>query len=182
MGAYMRHALTEKQKSFVREYLLDLNATQAAIRAGYSAKTAEVIANQLLKKTLVQAALQSAQNARAKRLNISADRVLEELARCGMYDPRKLFYPDGNPRPITELDDDTAAALVSVDVINTTNDLGETTRVMKYRLAPKEQALDKLMRHLGLFAKDNKQCSPLANLPRDVLKQIETKLSGLVGS
>jgi hypothetical protein len=50
---------------------------------------------------------------------------------------------------------------------------------MKYRLAPKDQALDKLMWCLGLYAQDNKQRSPLADLPRDVLKQIEAKLSGL---
>jgi phage terminase small subunit len=86
--------------------------------------------------------------------------VLEETARCAMYDVRRLFYPDGNPKPLSELDDDIAAAIVSLGVSITTNDQGETMRVMKYRLVPKDQALDKLMRHLGLYAQDNKQPRP----------------------
>ena len=73
-------ALTAKQSRFVDEYLVDLNATQAAVRAGYSAKTAEQQAYQLLQKTSVQAAITQAKQAREQRTQITADLVLREVA------------------------------------------------------------------------------------------------------
>ncbi|WP_213469940.1 terminase small subunit, partial [Paenibacillus dendritiformis] len=76
-------ALTAKQKAFVQEYLIDLNATQAAIRAGYSAKTARKIGQENLTKPDIQKAIQEAMDARAKRTEITADRVLQELAKIG---------------------------------------------------------------------------------------------------
>lgn len=74
-------ALTEKQKAFVREYLVDLNATQAAIRAGYSKKNADRIGPELLGKTCVSAAVSEALQKRAERTEITQDKVLEEIAR-----------------------------------------------------------------------------------------------------
>lgn len=73
--------MTPKQQAFVNEYLIDLNATQAAIRAGYSVKTAEVIANQLIKKTLVRAAINKAQCQRADKAELNAEWVLNRLQR-----------------------------------------------------------------------------------------------------
>ena len=74
-------ALTEKQKRFVAEYLVDLNATQAAIRAKYSEKTAEQMGYQLLQKTSVQKAVQEAMKNRQQRTEITQDKVLEELGK-----------------------------------------------------------------------------------------------------
>ena len=73
-------ALTAKQKMFVFEYLIDLNATQAAIRAGYSSKTAKQIGEQNLSKLYMQQAIQAERSAREKRTLITADKVLTELA------------------------------------------------------------------------------------------------------
>lgn len=89
--------LTEKQKRFVAEYLVDLNATQAAIRAGYSEKTAEQIGYQLLQKTSVQVAIQEAQDERSKRTEITQDMVVDELravafAKAGDYTDSTLKY------------------------------------------------------------------------------------------
>lgn len=78
--------LTPKQKNFIDEYLLDLNATQAAIRAGYSRKTANRIGPQLLVKTCIQEELAKAMQRRAKRTEITADRVLKELAAIALDD------------------------------------------------------------------------------------------------
>src|SRR5579875_2449812 len=78
--------LTPKQKRFVEEYLIDLNATQAAIRAGYSAKNADKIGSELLGKTRVAEAIQKAMDERSKRTEITADRVLQELARIAFDD------------------------------------------------------------------------------------------------
>lgn len=71
--------LTEKQKMFVLEYLVDLNATQAAIRAGYSEKTARFIAAENLSKPNIQAALKEAQQQRSEKLSLSAEWVLERF-------------------------------------------------------------------------------------------------------
>jgi len=72
--------LTEKQKRFVQEYLVDLNATAAAKRAGYSEKSASRIAVELLNKTQVSAEIQKQQAKRQKRVEITQEKVLEELA------------------------------------------------------------------------------------------------------
>jgi phage terminase small subunit len=72
--------LNEKQKRFVKEYLVDLNATQAAIRAGYSKKTAGSQGQRLLKNVEIQTAIQASATRRAQRTEITADRVVEELA------------------------------------------------------------------------------------------------------
>ena len=71
--------MTPKQQRFVQEYLIDLNATQAAIRAGYSERTAEQIGHQLLKKTSVAEAVASAQGKVAAKLEITAEKVLRDL-------------------------------------------------------------------------------------------------------
>jgi len=81
MGGVMRPKLTPKQACFVNEYLVDLNATQAAIRAGYSAKTADRIGAQLLGKTWVCEAVQEGQRKRAERTELTADQVIEDLRR-----------------------------------------------------------------------------------------------------
>lgn len=73
-------SLNEKQKRFVLEYLIDLNATQAAIRAGYSKKTAYSIGQENLKKPEIQKAIQAKQNKLQNKLEITQERVLEELA------------------------------------------------------------------------------------------------------
>lgn len=73
-------ALTDRQRRFVAEYLIDLNATQAAIRAGYSVKSADKIGPELLGKTRVGEAIRAAQSERSERTEITQDRVLEELA------------------------------------------------------------------------------------------------------
>jgi len=72
--------LTPKQQAFVNEYLIDLNATQAAIRAGYSVKTAQMIGSENLSKPIIQEAVQQALDARADRVEITADNVLKEIA------------------------------------------------------------------------------------------------------
>lgn len=108
--------LTPKQERFVAEYLIDLNATQAAIRTGYSAKTAASQGARLLKQGGVGRAVQAAQQARAVRTEITQDRVLQELARIAFFDIRRLYRADGSMKDPCELDADTAAALASIEV------------------------------------------------------------------
>ena len=75
--------LTDKQRRFVEEYLIDLNATQAAIRAGYSVKTAKEIAAQNLTKLNISNEISKAMAERSRRTGVTADRVIEELAKIG---------------------------------------------------------------------------------------------------
>lgn len=147
--------LTPKQKRFVDEYLIDLNATQAAIRAGYSPKTANEQGARLLANVSIAQTIQKAMQDREQRTEITQDRVLQEYARLAFYDPRKLFQPDGTPKPIEALDDDTAAALAGLEVREEFEGTGQdrvfTGYTKKYKLANKLGALDSLARHLDMF-------------------------------
>lgn len=86
--------LTEKQKRFVKEYLIDLNATAAARRAGFSYKNADKIGYQLLGKTRVSEAIKKEMSHRAKNLGITADRVLNELAKLAFVDITQIVSFD----------------------------------------------------------------------------------------
>lgn len=144
--------LTEKRQRFVDEYIVDLNATRAAIRAGYSSKTAESQGARLLRNAKVQEAVRNAQRNRQERTRVTADHTVREIARVAFVDPRKLVHEDGRIKGLLELDDDTAAAISSVEF----DEYGK----VKYKLWSKNQALDMLMRHLGLYERDNVQQPP----------------------
>ena len=160
----MAGKLTEKQARFVTEYLVDLNAKQAAIRAGYSPKNAESIAVQLLKKTHVSDALQQALKAREARTQITADRVLREFARIAFFDARKLYDDNGDPKAISELDDDTAAAIAQLDITETPDGPGVVIRTRRYRVSDKIKALEALGKHLALFNGQDSESEALARL------------------
>jgi phage terminase small subunit len=142
--------MTPKQQLFVREYLVDLNATQAAIRAGYSERTAGQMGFDLLKNPQVAAAIQAGMDKRAAKVEITAERVLQEIARLAFFDPSKLFGHDGRVLPISDLDEDTRRAIAGLEV----QDLGGEESigvVRKYKLADKGANLERLGRHLKLF-------------------------------
>jgi len=144
--------LNKKQTRFVEEYLIDLNATQAAIRAGYSQKTAYRIGHDLLQKTSVQEAIQKEMAERSERTQITADAVLQELARLAFSDIRKVtvFGVKGvTIKESAEIDDATAAAISEVS--ETTTQFGGSRKV---KMHDKVKALELAGRHLGLFEKD----------------------------
>jgi phage terminase small subunit len=176
--------LNRRQARFVEEYLVDLSATQAAIRAGYSKKTAKEMGAENLTKPHIALAIEEAMKERGKRTEIEADRVLQEIARLAFSDIRNVFQPDGRLRAITELDDATAAAVASVKVVS--RDAGirpDGTHAIEYvheiKMTGKDSSLDKLMRHLGEYEQDNRQRSPLANLPRADVQKIAEHLAKL---
>jgi phage terminase small subunit len=151
----MDSTLTDKQQRFVEEYLVDMNATQAAIRAGYSERTAGSIGHENLTKPEIKEAIEKAQRAIAETLGITVAKVLKEYARIGFLDPRKVLNDDGTMRPISELDDDTAAAIAGLEVHDLYEGRGEDRemvgRAHKIKLADKKGALDSIARHLGMF-------------------------------
>lgn len=160
-----KQELTPKQQRFCEEYLIDLNATQAAIRAGYSAKTADKIGSQLLGKTRVLSEIDQLKKARAQSTGITAERVLQEIAKLAFFDPRKLLNDDGTPKKIHELDDETAMAVAGIDIVTKGNDDVGYADVMKIKLADKGQNLERLGRHLKLFTEriEVTDASDLAN-------------------
>lgn len=141
--------LTPKQKRFVAEYLVDLNATAAAKRAGYKDPN---IGRQLITKNNVSAAIETAMQNRQQRTEITQDMVLRETAKLAFFDVRKMFDANGKPLDISRLDDNTAAALVGLDVQDMTDGDGEFIGyVKKYKMADKLKALELLGKHLGTW-------------------------------
>ena len=137
--------LSPKQARFVAEYLVDLNGTQAAIRAGYSPKTANEQAARLLAKASIFEAVQTGQAKRFNKLGITAERVLSEFARIGFSDVRNVFDETGRLLPPGQLTDETAASIASVEVVReTTRKHGEasiTEQVTKVKAWDKVRAL-----------------------------------------
>lgn len=146
---------------FVAEYLKDRNGTQAAIRAGYSKATAGSQAERLLKKAEICAAVEEGLNRITAKCELSVERTLREVARIAYFDPRRMFREDGSPKELYELDDDTAAAISGLEVLEEFEGSGpdriKVGHVKKYKISDKNSALDKAMKHLGLFEKDNGQ-------------------------
>lgn len=141
--------LTPKQAEFVRQYLVDLNATQAAIRAGYSEKTGYSTGQRMLKNVEVQNAIAQAQVQRTKRTEITADRVVAELAKIAFADPRELMEwgPEGvKLKDSADLTEEQAASVAEVS--ETTTKDGGSLRLKKH---DKVKALELLGRHLGMF-------------------------------
>ena len=147
--AFTMRKLTPKQQRFVEEYLIDLNATQAAIRAGYSAKTAEWIGPQLLGKSHVAAALAERMKDRVKRTEVTQDMVIAELVKIAFGDQRRVMTwgPSGvKLRESTELTGD-EAAIVS-EVSESVTAAGGS---LKLKTHDKVGALKLLGEHLGMF-------------------------------
>jgi phage terminase small subunit len=150
-------ALTPKQERFVAEYLIDLNATQAAKRAGYSERTAGSQAFDLLKKPEIAAAVQARRGKLAEKLEVTQERVVAELAKLGFANMADYMRasPDGDPfLDFSALTRDQAAALIEVTVDDFIDGRGEDARAVrrvKFKLADKRAALVDLGKHLGMF-------------------------------
>lgn len=150
-------SLTPKQAAFCREYLIDLNASAAARRAGYSPKTADRVGHQNLKKLEIATEIQEAMQKRSERTQITADRVLTELARLAFSNLLDFFRvtPEGEPAvDLTAATREQAAALTELmveDFKDGRADEARDVRRVKIKMADKRQALELLGRHLGLF-------------------------------
>lgn len=171
--------MTPRQRRFVSEYLVDLNATQAAIRAGYSKRRASSTAWDLLhKRSGVAEAIREAMLAREKRTLITADRVLQQFARIAFADIRQLAETGKEGlevKSLGALNDDLAAAVVELSA----NDKG-----MRLRLQNRIEALNALARHLGLFDQNQSRGKPASQHDEDRLPAREIlrrKLAQLAG-
>jgi len=141
--------LTEKQQRFIDEYLIDLNATQAAIRAGYSVKTAKDIGCQNLAKLNIQQAISEKMAERSKRTGVNQDRIVLELAKIAFVNAADVIDSDDATIKAGATADDTAAIQsVKVKVIPTKEGEGVEREI---RLNDKLKALELLGKHLGMW-------------------------------
>lgn len=141
--------MTSKQKRFCDEYLIDLNATQAAIRAGYSVDSAQSIGSENLTKPQLRARIGKAIAAQSKRTGVTADRVVRELARVAFANSQDVVnYDDATIKADASKDDTAAVASVRVKTIPTKDGDGVEREV---RMHDKLKALELLGRRLGLF-------------------------------
>lgn len=136
--------LTEKQKMFVQEYLIDLNATQAAIRAGYSPKTANEQGSRLLAKVSIKEEIEREMAKRSRRTGISQDRVLQEYAKVAFANIEDIVNTDGTLKETATRED--MAAVSSIKTKKT-----EDGEERELKLYDKLKALEALGRHLGIF-------------------------------
>ena len=141
----MRMALTLKQKMFIDEYLVDLNATQAAIRAGYSPKTAKDIASQNLAKLNIRIEIDKRMAERSKRVGMNADRVLQELGNLAFVKIEDVIdFETGRIKPTATSDD--LAAIQSIKIKP-----GEYGTEREIKFYDKKATLELLGKHLGLW-------------------------------
>jgi phage terminase small subunit len=168
--------LNPKQQRFVEEYLIDLNATQAAIRAGYSKKRASEYGYQLLQKTTVSDAIQLAMANRSKRTEIEADRVIKELVLiafsniCNYVD----FGPQGAKlKDLSEIPDESARAIKHVKQSFTSDNGGPFNIKMHNKLL----ALDMLAKHLGMYQEkdDNRKLIKNTSTQSSPIEILNTK-------
>jgi phage terminase small subunit len=147
--------LPPRQQRFVEEYLVDLNATQASIRAGYSKRTADVQGPRLLGNVRIAAEIQRLKEARAEKMGITAARVLEEVRRLALSDIRCVFDENGKLRAVADLSEEQAAAISSVEVVTSSIPIGhgevEIESTHKLKAWDKLRALELLAKHLGLL-------------------------------
>ena len=125
---------------------------QAAIRAGYSVRTAEVQASTLLSYPKVAEAVAELAQEQADKLEITSEAVLLQVYRMAMADVRRLVDETGQPIPLHLLPEEIAAAIQALVIKNEGG-----VQTYKYRFCDKVGALDKLMKHMGLYEKDNRQ-------------------------
>ncbi|MCM1958159.1 terminase small subunit [Acinetobacter modestus] len=177
-------ALRGKQQRFVDEYLVDRNATQAAIRAGYSAKTANEIGAQNLAKLSIKEAIAIGEAEIAERTKITQDMVIKELAKIGFSNMLDYINVTEGGDPVTDfstLTRDQAAAISEITVEEYTEGRGDDARNVKrtkFKLSEKRSALVDIGKHLGMF-KDHLVHSNDPENPLTDTKSASKKLSAL---
>lgn len=176
--------LTERERRFVQEYLIDFNGAKAAQRAGWPKTGAAVQASRELRKVHVSDAIEAGQEKQGRRKGIKAEKVINELVRIAFSDLRRVASWNGEGIVYTDsddLDDDTSAAIQAIEDKTTTrreqgtNDEIEK-REIKIKLYDKVRALELLSKYLGLLKEDQKVSDPVG----DAIKAHQEALQHLI--
>lgn len=159
--------LTAKQERFCEEYIIDLNATKAAIRAGYSEKTAYSIGQENLTKPEIIERLSELRADISENNGKLIQRVIDELVKVGFSNIQDYIGQGNTIVDMSEIDENKARAVSSIKKSLTefgTPDNPGIKTVVEFKLWDKISALEKLGRHLGIFEADNKQKSSVINV------------------
>ena len=158
--------MTPKNERFCQEFMIDLNATKAAIRCGYSAKTAKVQGSRLLTKVVIKSRIEELKSQLQKKIGISAESVVKELAKIGFSNIQEYLKEGNTIVDITSIEKEEAACVESIKTVET--HWGKTTkRQVTIKLHSKVDALINLGRHLGIFETDNNQRKAVFNVTID---------------
>ena len=154
--------LTDKQKRFCEEYIIDLNATQAALRAGYCAKTVNPQGSQNLAKLSIQQEIKRLKAERSERTQVKADDVVLELAKVAFSNIEDYLTvdEDGETRlkSFEDIERNVLAAIESIKISTTKNkDDSREYTTTQFKLHSKLNALEQLGKHLGVYGADNSQ-------------------------
>ena len=147
--------LTIKQELFIAEYMKDFNASKAAQRAGYSKKTAHVIGPENLLKPVIKSRIEEKKKALVKKIDISAEAVLQEIGKIAMANSQDYFDEAGELIFIHELTREQAAAISDIEMEQTINALGEVTTKRKHKRWNKDKSLDMLAKYHNLYSGEN---------------------------
>ncbi len=148
--------LTSKQLIFAQEYLAHGNSTRAAVSAGYSEKTAGSQGSRLLKNVNVKSYIDKKTMDRVKELDISADKILQEIANTAFFNIRDI-YENNSLKEIDSIDINNASAISSVKVRRERREDNSFDEIIEIKTNDKLRALDMLAKNLGLYETDNEQ-------------------------
>lgn len=163
-------AAWKQQRKFCEEYLVDLNGAAAAVRAGYSPKTAKNSASRLLAYPYINDYITKKREKVIEKLEISRERILAEYAKIGFADVREMFDDRGALIPVKDLNDNIAGAITSIEVEDgTERNPAVTTKV---KLSDKKAALDALFKHLGFAAPDKVEHTGADGQPLEVTHKV----------
>lgn len=169
--------LSEKQDKFCHEYLIDFHQTNAAIRAGYPAKSAHVAASKLVKNGKIQARIAQLRAEASAKTGISLERTLDQLGAMAFADPALMFHPEtGDLLPVHQMPEHIRRAIVSIEVDEIEVGGQKLGLTKKIKLAPKDKAADMIMKHLGEYKKDNAQKQTLVTVVVDIVDDDEDKV------
>lgn len=145
--------MNDKQRRFVAEYLIDLNATQAAIRAGYSDKTAKQIGSRLLTNVDIGQAISEGKRRQLEKADLTAARVLEEIRRCAFLDFRTFFDEQGNLKPIRDWTAEQGSAVGTFEVLikNAKAGDGHTDTIHRIKAWDKKPFVEMAANHFGVL-------------------------------
>lgn len=143
--------LEPRQQKFVQQYLTEPNATKAAVKAGYSPKSATEIGSENLRKPRIKEAIDAERDRTARKFNLSRERVLAEYAKIGFFDMRQAYHESGALKMPHELDEDTAAAIAGFETVELSAGGKDAPPLLtrKIKWADKRAALDSIMRAQG---------------------------------
>jgi phage terminase small subunit len=147
--------LKQRRTRFVKEYLIDQNATRAAKAAGYSEKTAHVQGHRLLSNVKIRAEIDKGNTRANAKLDLTVERIKEEIARLAYYDPQAFYNENGTAKPIHEIDEDNRRAICGFETAELFTGSGEDRAtagyIKKFKLADKPRALELAARHLKML-------------------------------